>query len=118
MILPHFSLVFDFLRDVNGKQITDTVSLSRARFEELCAKEFKMIIGPVETAINNAKMDKSQIHDIVLVGGSIRIPKVQMLLSECFPRKKITILAEAVAYGAAVQAAILSGKKSETINVC
>jgi len=73
---------------------------------------------PVEKAIRDAKMDKSQIHDIVLVGGSTRIPKVQKLLSDLFSGKELNKSInpdEAVAYGAAVQAAILSGDKSENV---
>jgi L1 cell adhesion molecule like protein len=75
---------------------------------------------PVEKAIRDAKMDKSQIHDIVLVGGSTRIPKVQKLLSDLFSGKELNKSInpdEAVAYGAAVQAAILSGDTSETVQV-
>src|SRR5581483_11897476 len=73
-------------------------------------------LEPVEKALIDAKMDKSEIHDIVLVGGSTRIPKIQKLLQDFFngkePNKSINP-DEAVAYGAAVQAAILSGDTSE-----
>jgi len=92
--------------------------VSRARFEELCADLFRNTLQPVEKALNDAKMDKGQIHDIVLVGGSTRIPKVQSLLQEFFHGKNLNLSInpdEAVAYGAAVQAAILSGDQSGKI---
>ncbi|XP_039949862.1 heat shock protein 70-like [Bactrocera tryoni] len=92
--------------------------VSRARFEELCADLFRQTLDPVEKALNDAKMDKNQIHDIVLVGGSTRISKVQSLLQSFFCGKSLNLSInpdEAVAYGAAVQAAILSGDKSSEI---
>ena len=92
--------------------------ISRARFEELCADLFRATLQPVEKALNDAKMDKNQIHDIVLVGGSTRIPKVQSLLQGFFHGKSLNLSInpdEAVAYGAAIQAAILSGDKSSQI---
>ncbi|XP_055902220.1 major heat shock 70 kDa protein Ba [Eupeodes corollae] len=92
--------------------------VTRARFEELCADLFRGTLEPVEKALNDAKMDKRQIHDIVLVGGSTRIPKVQNLLQSFFCGKSLNLSInpdEAVAYGAAVQAAILSGDKSSEI---
>ncbi|VDM39102.1 unnamed protein product [Toxocara canis] len=93
-------------------------NITRARFEELCADLFRSTMDPVEKALRDAKMDKSQMHDIVLVGGSTRIPKVQKLLSDFFSGKELNKSInpdEAVAYGAAVQAAILSGDKSEAV---
>jgi heat shock protein 1/8 len=93
-------------------------SITRARFEELCADLFRNTMDPVEKSLRDAKMDKAQIHDIVLVGGSTRIPKVQKLLSDFFSGKELNKSInpdEAVAYGAAVQAAILSGDKSENV---
>ncbi|CAJ0953335.1 unnamed protein product, partial [Mesorhabditis belari] len=93
-------------------------SITRARFEELCSDLFRSTMDPVEKALRDAKMDKAQIHDIVLVGGSTRIPKIQKLLSDFFSGKELNKSInpdEAVAYGAAVQAAILSGDKSETV---
>nr|AAF87583.1 heat shock 70 protein [Parastrongyloides trichosuri] len=93
-------------------------NITRARFEELCADLFRNTMDPVEKALRDAKMDKGQIHDIVLVGGSTRIPKVQKLLSDFFSGKELNKSInpdEAVAYGAAVQAAILSGDKSEAV---
>ena len=91
-------------------------SLTRARFEELCGDLFRNTILPVEKVMKDAKLSKNQIDEIVLVGGSTRIPKVQQLISEFFngkePSKSINP-DEAVAYGAAVQASILAGNKSE-----
>ncbi|KAK3595068.1 hypothetical protein CHS0354_043165 [Potamilus streckersoni] len=93
-------------------------SITRARFEELNADLFRGTLEPVEKALRDAKMDKPQIHDIVLVGGSTRIPKVQKLLQDFFNGKELNKSInpdEAVAYGAAVQAAILQGDKSEAV---
>ena len=92
--------------------------VSRARFEELCMDLFRSTLLPVERALNDAKMDKGQIHDVVLVGGSTRIPKVQKMLQDFFCGKQLNLSInpdEAVAYGAAVQAAILTGDKSSQI---
>ncbi|CAH2061057.1 unnamed protein product, partial [Iphiclides podalirius] len=92
--------------------------VSRARFEELNSDLFRGTLEPVEKALKDAKMDKSQIHDVVLVGGSTRIPKVQSLLQNFFCGKKLNLSInpdEAVAYGAAVQAAILSGESDSKI---
>nr|AKB96218.1 heat shock protein isoform 12Ai1 [Cherax cainii] len=93
-------------------------SITRARFEELCADLFRGTLEPVEKALRDAKMDKAQIQDIVLVGGSTRIPKIQKLLQDFFNGKELNKSInpdEAVAYGAAVQAAILCGDKSEAV---
>jgi L1 cell adhesion molecule like protein len=87
-------------------------SITRARFEELCSDLFRSTLDPVDKALRDAKLDKGQIDEVVLVGGSTRIPKVQKLLSEYFNGKELNKSInpdEAVAYGAAVQAAILSG---------
>ncbi|XP_045456573.1 heat shock protein 68-like isoform X12 [Melitaea cinxia] len=92
--------------------------VSRARFEELNSDLFRGTLEPVEKALKDAKMDKSQIHDVVLVGGSTRIPKVQSMLQNFFCGKKLNLSInpdEAVAYGAAVQAAILSGESDSKI---
>jgi len=94
-------------------------SITRARFEELCADLFKGTLEPVEKALRDAKMDKSSINDVVLVGGSTRIPKVQKILSDFFNGKELNKSInpdEAVAYGAAVQGAILTGDTSEAIS--
>jgi len=93
-------------------------SVTRARFEELCSDLFRGTLDPVEKSIRDAKIDKSTIHDIVLVGGSTRIPKIQKLLQDFFNGKELNKSInpdEAVAYGAAVQAAILGGDKSEAV---
>lgn len=90
-------------------------SITRARFEELCQDLFRSTIQPVDRVLTDAKIDKSQVHEIVLVGGSTRIPRIQKLITDYFngkePNKSINP-DEAVAYGAAVQAAILSGDTS------
>ena len=93
-------------------------SITRARFEELCTDLFKGTLEPVEKAMRDAKMDKTAINDIVLVGGSTRIPKIQKLLQDFFNGKELNKSInpdEAVAYGAAVQAAILTGDQSEGV---
>tara|TARA_B100000405_G_scaffold186753_1_gene130727 strand:- start:2767 stop:4632 length:1866 start_codon:yes stop_codon:yes gene_type:complete len=87
-------------------------SITRARFEELNADLFRKCMEPVEKVIKDAKMDKSMVQEVVLVGGSTRIPKIQQMLSDYFNGKELNKSInpdEAVAYGAAVQAAILSG---------
>ncbi|KAL3251304.1 hypothetical protein ABHI18_010715 [Aspergillus niger] len=89
-------------------------SITRARFEELCQDLFRSTMEPVERVLRDAKIDKSSVHEIVLVGGSTRIPKIQRLVSDFFNKdaNKSINPDEAVAYGAAVQAAILSGDTS------
>merc|ERR1719436_434473 len=94
-------------------------SITRARFEELCADLFRGTLEPVEKALRDAKMDKSSIDELVLVGGSTRIPKVQKLLTDFFNGRELNKSInpdEAVAYGAAVQAAILTGDTSEAVS--
>ncbi|KAK3683467.1 heat shock protein 70 family [Podospora appendiculata] len=90
-------------------------SITRARFEELCQDLFRSTLQPVDRVLTDAKIDKSQVHEIVLVGGSTRIPRIQKLITDYFngkePNRSINP-DEAVAYGAAVQAAILSGDTS------
>ncbi|XP_052186196.1 heat shock cognate 70 kDa protein-like [Diospyros lotus] len=96
-----------------------STTISRARFEELNMDLFKMCMGPVETCLADAHMEKSSIHDVVLVGGSTRIPKVQEMLKDFFDGKELCKSInpdEAVAHGAAVQAAILSGNATEKIH--
>jgi heat shock protein 1/8 len=93
-------------------------SITRARFEELCSDLFRGTMDPVEKALRDARLDKNAIHEIVLVGGSTRIPKVQKLLQDYFNGKDLNKSInpdEAVAYGAAVQAAILTGDTSEEV---
>ena len=90
--------------------------LSRAKFESMCMDLFKKCMTPVETVIKDSNMSKSTIDDIVLVGGSTRVPKIQEMLSDYFGGKELCQSInpdEAVAYGAAVQAAILSGNTDE-----
>lgn len=90
-----------------------STSLSRAKFEELCMPLFRKTMQPVEQVMQDAGMGKGQIHDIVLVGGSTRVPKIQQMLSDYFNGKNLNRSInpdEAVAYGAAVQAAILNGE--------
>ena len=90
-------------------------SITRARFESLCMNLFQKCINPVSKVLQDAGVSKSGVHDIVLVGGSTRIPKIQELLSSYFNGKELNKGInpdEAVAYGAAVQAAILSGGTS------
>ena len=94
-----------------------SVSISRALFEELCLPLFRKCMPPVEQALKDAGLGKSQVHDIVLVGGSTRVPKIQQMLQEYFNGKQLNRSInpdEAVAYGAAVQAAILSDKNAST----
>merc|ERR1712096_579852 len=95
-----------------------TCSLSRARFEELCMDYFRNSMGPVEKCMRDSGIDKKNVHEVVLVGGSTRIPKVQAMIQEFFngkePCKSINP-DEAVAYGAAVQAAILTGEGSSQV---
>merc|ERR1712209_66812 len=94
-------------------------NISRARFEELCSDLFRSTMTPVESALRDAKMGKDEIHEIVLVGGSTRIPKIQKLLSDFFNGKTLNKSInpdEAVAYGAAVQGAIMSGDTSDVVS--
>jgi L1 cell adhesion molecule like protein len=91
-------------------------TIMRARFEELCGDLFRGTLLPVEKVLQDSKMDKRAVHEVVLVGGSTRIPKVQQLVSDFFGGKELNKSInpdEAVAYGAAVQAFILTGGKSK-----
>ena len=95
------------------------IVLSRAKFESLCDSIFRKAMEPVQQAMQDAKMSKTDIHDIVLVGGSTRIPKIQQLLKDYFGGKELCQSInpdEAVAYGAAVQGAILKGTTSEKLD--
>ena len=98
-----------------------SVTITRAKFEELCLSQFKETIPPVEKVLKDSGISKNKIHEVVLVGGSTRIPKVAELLKDFFngkePNRSINP-DEAVAYGAAVQAAILNGDESEQIGAC
>ena len=97
------------------------LSVSRSKFEDMCADYFRGTLTPVEKVLQDSKIAKADVHEVVLVGGSTRIPKVQQLIKDFFngkePCKSINP-DEAVAYGAAVQAAILTGDTSkETQNI-
>jgi heat shock protein 1/8 len=98
---------------------TDLIlNLTRAKFEELCIDLFRGTMEPINQVLRDAKMDKSQIHDIVLVGGSTRVPKIQQLLTEYFNGKELCKSVnpdEAVSMGAAIQGAILNGNTSEKL---
>ncbi len=92
------------------------VNITRAKLESISSSFFKRAMEPLDLALSDAKMSKSDIHEVVLVGGSTRIPKIQEMLSTYFNGKELCRSInpdEAVAYGAAVQAAILSGVKDE-----
>jgi len=91
-------------------------NISRAKFEELCMDLFRQCMPPVEAVLKDAEIGKGQVHEIVLVGGSTRIPKIQQMLQDFFNGKNLNKSInpdEAVAYGAAVQAAILTGQGNE-----
>jgi heat shock protein 1/8 len=91
-------------------------TLTRAKFESLCDDLFRSCLEPVEKVLRDSKIDKSNVDEIVLVGGSSRIPRIQKLLMDCFNGKALSKEInpdEAVAYGAAVQAAVLTGHESE-----
>ena len=93
-----------------------THNLTRAKFQQLADPIFKRTIDPINRLLNDAKMSKSDIDEIVLVGGTTRIPRVQELLSDYFGGKSLNKSLnpdEAVAYGAAVQAAILTGQGNQ-----
>merc|ERR1712054_617175 len=93
-----------------------SITMTRAKFEELCMDLFRKCMPPVENALKDAGIGKGQVHEVVLVGGSTRIPKIQTMLSDFFNGKTLNKSInpdEAVAYGAAVQAAILTGKGND-----
>jgi L1 cell adhesion molecule like protein len=109
------SIEIDSLFD--GIDFTSTIS--RAKFEELNQDLFSKCMEPVEKVLKDAQISKGQIDQIVLVGGSSRIPKVQELISQYFNGKQLNNsvnVDEAVAYGAAVQAALLSGEKGKSLD--
>ena len=93
-------------------------SLTRAKFENICGDLFKQCISPIDKLLVDAKLSKSDIDEIVLVGGSTRIPALQKMLSDYFGGKELNKSVnpdEAVAYGAAIQASILNGDNEESI---
>jgi len=92
------------------------ISITRARFENLCNEQFRACLEPVKRVLSDGNVSKSQVHEIVLVGGSTRIPKIKELLKNFFNGKKLCESInpdEAVAFGAAVQAAVLAGNMKE-----
>ena len=96
-----------------------STTLTRAKFENLCSDIFQRTMAPVEQVLKDSKLSKSEINEIVLVGGSTRIPKIQEMLSAFFNGKELNKSInpdEAVAYGAAVQAAILSGNTDDKLS--
>jgi heat shock protein 1/8 len=101
---------------VDGVDFTTTIT--RARFEELCGDIFRKTMKPVEKVLRDSGVSKSDVHEVVLVGGSTRVPMIQKLLSDFFNGKELNKSInpdEAVAYGAAVQAAILTGASDEKL---
>ena len=93
-------------------------NISRAKFEELCMDLFRKCMAPVEAVLKDSELSKGKVDEVVLVGGSTRIPKIQQLLSDFFNGKQLNKSInpdEAVAYGAAVQAAVLSGEQNEAV---
>ena len=91
-------------------------AVTRAKFENLCDDIFRKTIEPLEQVLRDSKMSKSQIHEVVMVGGSTRIPKIRELVTQFFNGKKLNDSVnpdEAVAYGAAVQAHILTNKDAK-----
>ncbi|XP_026331371.1 heat shock cognate 71 kDa protein-like isoform X1 [Hyposmocoma kahamanoa] len=94
------------------------INFTRAQFEELNRDHFEKTLAPMEKALRDAKIDKADINEVILVGGSTRIPFIQKLVLDFFEDKELNKSVnpdEAVAYGAAVQAAILDGDPSEVI---
>jgi len=103
---------------VDGVDLSEKIT--RAKFEELCADMFKGTLGPVKAVLDDGKIKKTDVDEVVLVGGSTRIPKIQQLIKDFFngkePNKNINP-DEAVAYGAAVQGAVLCGSDTMTNKV-
>jgi len=109
------TIEIDSLHD--GQDFSTTIT--RAKFENLCDDLFRLTMAPVEQVLRDSKLAKSNIDEVVLVGGSTRIPKIQQLLTDFFGGKELCKSInpdECVAYGAAVQAAILTGSKDEKIS--
>ncbi|XP_042059466.1 heat shock 70 kDa protein-like [Salvia splendens] len=120
-MVNHFAAEFKqkHKKDIGGNARIDFyATITRARFEELNMDLFQKCMEPVEKCLIDAKIDKALIHDVVLVGGLTRIPKVQQLLQDFFNGKELCKSInpdEAEAYGAAVQAAILSGEGHQRV---
>lgn len=106
------SIEVDSLHDGNDFSVV----ITRAKFEQMCDAQFRRTVSPLDGLLRDAKMSKADIHEIVMVGGSTRIPRIRQLVSDYFGGKKLNDSVnpdEAVAYGAAVQAHVLSGGKSD-----
>lgn len=106
--VPEAMITCDMLYDSEDFSL----QLTRAKFEQLCDDLFKKCMKPIDQVLSDSKIDKSNIDEIVLVGGSTRIPKIQQMVKAYFGGKELnkSINAdEAVAYGATVQAAVLLG---------
>ena len=106
------SIEVDSLMDGNDLNVV----MTRAKFEQICDSVFRRTIAPLDGLLRDAKMSKTEIDEIVMVGGSTRIPRIRQLVTEYFNGKKLNDSVnpdEAVAYGAAVQAHILSGGQSK-----
>jgi L1 cell adhesion molecule like protein len=113
------STVANIELDTLHEGVDFNTSITRAKFENLCDSLFRKTMKPVEQVLKDAKLSKERINEIVLVGGSTRIPKIQQLLSEFFNGKELNKSInpdECVAYGAAVQGAILSGCRDAKIS--
>lgn len=105
--------------DALASSVDYSTQISRARFEELCSDLFRSVLVPIQKVLSDAKKQKNDIDEVILVGGSTRIPKIQALVSEFFDGKSLctSINAdESIAYGAAVQAALLSGQRDSRID--
>ena len=106
--------------ELNGKMNGEDlfIQISRDKFEELCIDLFRKCLPLLESALKEAKLNKKEIDEIILVGGSTRIPKIQDLIQEFFEGKQLNKSInqdEAVAYGAAIEAAVMTNEKHETI---
>ena len=112
---PQASIELDSLFD--GIDFISNISIFR--FEELCRDLFNSILAPVEKVLADSKLQKNEIQEVILMGGSTRIPKIRSLLTQFFDGKKLNTSYnpdESVAYGAAIQGAILSGRKGEMLS--
>jgi len=100
----------------NGEDMV--VPITRSKFEQICADEFTRSMRPIDRAMEDAKIRADAVDDVVLIGGSTRVPLIQKLLNERFPNKVRTTINpdEAVAYGAAVQGAILSDRSDKVLD--
>jgi molecular chaperone DnaK (HSP70) len=110
--------VDNFYFDKKGKNYDLKISVTRDIFEKICEKEFIRCLDPIERALKDANLKVNDINDVVLVGGSTRIPKIKLMLSEKFGASKIRADInpdEAVAFGATVQAAIIKGVDNDEI---